>query len=144
MVLRKPDLVAGSVLLFAGSFFGWLAWRDFPDSLGNIPGPAFFPEVLTGLLAAAGAYLIVAAIWGKGLPELRFLSLAGLSTVLILIVLYIGAFAWAGFCLSTVLFVAAMMIVMNVRSPVQLVLVPLTAMVLIWVLFRIYLGVPLP
>jgi hypothetical protein len=144
MVLRKPDLVAGSTLLLAGCFFGGMAWLYFPEGSGDVPGPAFFPEVLCSLFAASGVFLNVKAIRKKGLPSLRLQNLDKLIKVFLLIALYVAVFAWTGFFLSTTLFVAAMLALMNVRNPVQLVLVPLAATVLIWTLFRFYLGVPLP
>jgi putative tricarboxylic transport membrane protein len=144
MVVTKPDLIAGSALFLAGGFFGLWAWRYFPEGSENVPGPAFFPLVLCGLLATAGVYLIAEAIRDKGLPELRLPSLYGLSKILMLTVLYVGIFTPTGFLFSTALFVAAMMFTMNVRSPAQLILVPLSAMALIWFFFQFYLGVPLP
>jgi hypothetical protein len=144
MVLRKPDLIAGSALLLSGIFFGWLAWRDFPEGSGNVPGPAFFPILLSTLLAVAGLYLIVTTIRDGGLPEVCFPSPAGLSKVLFLLVLYVGVFAWTPFSVSTVLFMAAVMAVMHVRSPLQILFFPISATLIIWVLFRFYLGVPLP
>lgn len=144
MTLRKPDLVTGAVLLLAGCSLGWLAWRDFPPGEGNVPGPAFFPEALCALLAAAGIYLILGALRGGGLGDVNFQSLPGVSRSLLLVVLYIAAFNWSGFLVSTVFFMALMMGAMNVRSPVRLVVVPLLTTLLIWVLFRFYLGVPLP
>jgi len=144
MVLRKPDLIAGSALLLSGSFFGWLAWLDFPEGSGNVPGPAFFPILLSTLLAVAGLSLIVTTIRDGGLPGVCFRSPAGLSKVLLLLVLYVVVFAWTAFCVSTVLFMAAVMVVMHVRSPLQIVFFPISATLIIWVLFRFYLGVPLP
>ena len=144
MVVRKPDLIAGILLLSAGCTLGLLAWRTFPAGRGNIPGPAFFPEILCGFLAAGGIFLIVDALRGRGLPEVRFHNLAGLGKVLLLILMYVAAFARIGFCISAVLFMAVMMLAMNIRNYTQLLLVPLTTMLLIWILFRFYLGVPLP
>jgi len=144
MVLRKPDLIAGSALLLSGFFFGWLAWRDFPEGSGNVPGPAFFPILLSTLLAVTGVCLIVKTFKNKGLPELRFRSPLGLSKFLMLILLYVVVFAWTAFCFSTVLFMAAVMVVMNVRSPLHILLFPISATLMTWVFFRFYLGVPLP
>lgn len=85
MISRSKDFWSG--LLFMGIGLGaWLLARDYPMGSATRMGPAYFPSVLGGLLAAIGVVVVTRAFLTPGARVVGFalkpLVLVTASTVL--------------------------------------------------------------
>ena len=103
--LLGGDRLLALLLLVVSLVYGWDALRMNPSLAADVVGPGFFPKIL----AVAGFVLAILHL-ATGRVEARKktntqLELAALAP-LGLLVAYALAFEWAGFSLSTVVFLA--------------------------------------
>lgn len=143
--MSKAETVAGFAFAAVGACMAYVAF-GFPYMLDGVPGPGFLPRwiaaglVGTGLALAARALRprAAAVVWptlaGWGRIALMFCALAVALLVL----------EKAGFLVTTTLFVAAVIFGLGVRSWLTLATVPIVAAVSLYVVFAVWLKVPLP
>ena len=153
-----------------GLFFlllsGWLLWYSL-DAYGRsyikdwTQSPSLFPVIIAGLLAIFGVSLVCQGVREKECAEgkaghigpvvvLLLLSIAYYAALSIIDLPYMGVtlgsmtFVLSTFEVATVVFLAAMMLYLGVRSKLALVLVPLLSSAFLSVMFRTLLRVLLP
>jgi putative tricarboxylic transport membrane protein len=135
------DRVLGLILLAVALTAGGLS-VTIPAGLGTATlSPAFFPQVLAGLLGVAGVWLIVAGrsrvTWGEVLDRRVLLVGAALLA-------YYLSFAYVDFRVGTFLFMAAAMAALGARRPAELLAVPLATALGVFAVFRYGFGTLLP
>ncbi|MGP9724269.1 tripartite tricarboxylate transporter TctB family protein [Corynebacterium sp. AOP40-9SA-29] len=106
------------------------------------PGTAALPRLIGFALAGLGVLLLFNSEKNTFLPEKG----ARLRTVLIVAagIAYTYAMTPLGFMLSTLVFMVVGLLIMGIRSPLRLVLVPVGVSVIVYYLFTAALGVYLP
>lgn len=136
------DRVAGGLLLaLAVSVFAYTF--TFPAPLQPLdPGVTAFPRMVAVLIGVLSLVLLVRPQEGEALPRGRS-TLQVVGTVLLLSV-YAVALDRLGFVITTILFLLAELLLIDVRRPVYLILVPLGLGVGLYYIFRVLLEVPLP
>jgi putative tricarboxylic transport membrane protein len=139
----RRDIASGSVLFLVAALYFIGTW-ELPPGQGE-PGPAFFPVLLSFTLM----FLAVSILW-QGLragheneerahrPPWRPI-LAIVATVL-----YVVLFQVLGFALSTLIYTLSIMLMFRRGRAAFLVTVPIVSTALIYLLFRVGLGVRLP
>lgn len=145
--MRVNDTLVGAGFVAAGALIiaGTL---NYPTMDGGHPGPALFPRILGGLMAAFGGILSMnglrsqtqeawAADWLRGRSLLN--ACAALGGILI----YMAVVDHLGFLPTATIIMAALMMWLRVR-PLTAVLVGLALALGIDLLFGHFLMVPLP
>lgn len=134
------DVLSGSaLLLLAATYF--VAARELPEGRDE-PGPAFFPLLLSIVLAILALALLI-----EGLRASRFERLHDLGRPLLAIglsALYVAAFEKLGFILSTWLYSLAVTSMFRRDRRLLLLTVPTLSTVAIYLLFEIGLGLRFP
>ncbi len=150
------DSIAGFVCLAAS--LGLLAATiGLPGPNLLVPvGPGFYPRIILGVTAVLALALIISDVINHrrktGTPAATDApatpNYALVAATFVIFILYVAALPYAGFRLSTLLFVAALQSTLKPpRSLKQAAIVALTALVttaVVYVLFENYLAVLLP
>lgn len=142
MSTKLGDRVAAGLLLaFAVGIFAYTF--TFPAPAQPLdPGVTAFPRLVLVLIGVLSLVLLVRPQEGEALPR-GWSALQVIGTVLLLCV-YAVTLDSVGFVITTVFFLLAELLLIGVRRPVFLVLVPLGLTVGLYYLFRVFLEVPLP
>ena len=129
------------MLAFAVGVFAYTF--TFPVPVQDLdPGVTAFPRMVTVLIGVLALVLLVRPREGEPLPRGRA-AIRVIVTILFLC-LYAVVMDSIGFVITTVVFLLAELLLIGVRRPVLLVLVPLGVAVGLFYLFRVFLEVPLP
>lgn len=106
------------------------------------PGTAALPLLISGFLVVLGVMLLFNAEFGLFLPEPG----TRLRTALMVVagVIYTFLLTSLGFLLATLSFMVAGLLIMGIRSPLRLVVVPIAVSLAVYYLFTAALGVYLP
>ena len=152
--MKRGDFVAGAIGVTVSGGALYVA-SGFPADVVMKIGPAFFPEMLAGLLLVCSALLMVNAALAKpaatsveGSPPVRGLSLDNGAVRAILTVLAVIAFALAlrpvGFILTSVVFLTAMMAMLGMRKPLLTLAIAVGITGGIYLIFEKLLALSLP
>lgn len=137
------DVVSGAVL-FVVALVYYASTRNLPAGQGE-PGPAFFPILLAFVLGGLGLSILFQGIKKSTErnqePGYGFWK-PGLTIVLTAI--YVVVFPALGFAVSTWLYTLSVTVMFRRDRRLLLVVVPTVSTSLIYLLFRIGLGVRLP
>lgn len=146
--MNKAETVAGSVFVIIGIFIVLEAVK-FPYFVEGVPGPGFLPLWVSGGMISTGLVLVAKGVWPHLAvhEEITWPEAAGWRRV----GLMLGALAVSllmlnvlGFMVVTTLFMAVVVFGLGIRSWWMLATVPLAAAVGLYVLFAVWLRVPLP
>ena len=146
--MNKADTIAGVAFAALGLFMV-LETLKAPYLLEGVPGPAFLPRWIGSALISVGAVIAVNAIrvrvaadariaWPDAVGWRRVALMLGALAVSLLVLEKLG------FLVTTTLFVAVVIFGLGVRSWVMLLSVPLIAAIALYVVFAVWLSVPLP
>ena len=110
--MRTKNIAAGVGFLFFGALYAFLT-SQLPRRLGNVPGPSFFPWVLTWCFLGLSAILLVQGLlveaWHAPKPE-RETSVARRTVAgLLFLAVYLALLPFLGFLLTTPMAFAALM-----------------------------------
>ena len=144
--MNKGEAVSGAVFVAIGGFMLSHA-LGFAYVVDGVPGPGFLPRWIGAGLIATGAVVLVNALRLKVAERAAWPDAAGWRRV----ALMLGALAVAfvalktlGFVVTTALFVAVVIFGLGVRSWIMLTAVPLLAAIGLYLVFAVWLSVPLP
>lgn len=146
--MNKAETVAGSLFVAIGVAMLLQAMK-FPYFVENVPGPGFLPRWIAGGIITAGLALAAKGIWPRLLiaeavawPEAPGWRRVGLMLGALAVSLLL--LKTLGFMLVTALFMAAVVFGLGIRSWLILASVPLASAVALYVIFAVWLLVPLP
>jgi putative tricarboxylic transport membrane protein len=146
--MNRVETAAGVLVLAVGASLLVAASR-FPFLLQGIPGPGFLPLLISFGIIGAGLVLIVAAYRG-GRPEAKAIPWpppSGWARVGLMLAAMTASFLLLealGFVVVTVLFMAVMVYCLGERSWRILATVPLLSAIGLYLVFAVWLRVPLP
>ena len=139
---RLGEMAMAAVLLAIGLFFAWQA-AHLPLGRVGLPGPGFFPLVLG--IALSG--LSVAMLYRAAREDSREVLYLGHRDVLIVLVALAGvayAFEKADTYLTLGAFMAVLLLLVA-RAPLwKIALGVILSMLVVWLAFKVALGVRLP
>ncbi len=139
---KAGDIVSALLLLaFAATMFGLTLGFPAPGQ-ANDPGTAALPRIVAvGLGVLAGLQLLRPGKWEpmpRGRTVLRLIGIVGL------LVVYAIMLETLGFILASTLFLLGAIILAGGRRPLYLVFIPPALSVVLFYVFYVLLGVPLP
>ena len=146
--MNKAETVAGAVFVAIGALI-LLESIKFPYFVEGVPGPGFLPRWIsfgiigTGLVLTAKGIrprlaLLEAIQWPEAAGWRRVRLMLGALAVSLLLL------EWLGFLVTTTLFMAVVVFGLGVRSWRMLASVPLVSAIGLYVIFAVWLRVPLP
>ena len=147
--MNKAETVAGSLFVAIGALL-LLESIKLPYFVEAVPGPGFLPLWISFGIMGAGLVLAVKGIRpGLVTPEegITWPEAAGWRRVGLILGALAGSLLlleWLGFLVTTTLFMAVVVFGLGVRSWRILAAVPLGAAVGLYVIFAVWLRVPLP
>jgi putative tricarboxylic transport membrane protein len=132
-----------AIVLLALAVGMFLYTFTFPGTLQPTdPGTAAFPRILAVALGVLAVLLFLSPREAKLLPERAgTFPMVGIVVATVLYALVLPLF---GFLVSTALYLIGALLLMGVRRPVYLAVVPLALSVVLFGLFGLLLEVPLP
>ena len=146
--MNKAEAASGAAFVAIGAAMMFHAWR-MPYLLEGVPGPGFLPRWIAFGLMAVGVIIIVKAVRPvlAATEPVAWPDAGGWRRV----GLMIGALAAAlivlntlGFLVTTTAFVAVVIYGLGIRSWRMLATVPLGAACGLYLVFAVWLNVPLP
>jgi len=144
--MHKAEVIAGALVLAFGAALLAGAMR-FPFFLDGVPGPGFLPLLISFGVAASGIVLITGGIRGSIRENPRWAAAAGWRRVGYMLAAMTVSFLLLellGFLIVTTLFMAAMIYALGERSWRMLATVPVLSAIALYVVFAVWLRVPLP
>ncbi len=146
--MKVPDIAAGSIGAAIGAYVLIQGAKMPVDHIMKI-GPSFFPSLLAILLIVFSAYLALKGALSKesgGYERIDFGSF-GIWRAIIALALS-AAYAFflkrLGFIPTSILFIAAIMILLGNKKPLVIVLVSIGATAGVYLVFSILLVISLP
>ena len=112
MFLARRNAVVGVVLLTLGIVYGLLTASLPNRSLPDIPGPSFFPWLITGAFVVLSGALLISAFIGSDNDSTEPIVDSNTKLrmfALIWIVVYFSVLPYAGFLVASAPFFAGMM-----------------------------------
>ena len=144
--MHKAETLAGVVVLAIGALLLNEA-RKLPYLLEEVPGPGFLPLWISFGILIAGTLVVLNALRGRSVKPVEWPSGWGIRQVSVLL----GALALAllllqklGFFITTAAFMLVVIYSLGVRSWLTLVIAPVAAAGVLYLVFAVWLGVPLP
>ena len=146
--MEKAEAAAGFLILTVGALL-LIAAYQLPYMVEDVPGPGFLPLWVSFGILASGGVVTVSALRGRLRPGEPIawpdmlgwrqvgVMLAALACALIL-------FDDLGFVITTTAFMTIVIFSLGVRSWVTLVTAPIAAAGILYAVFALWLGVPLP
>ena len=131
------------VLIALGSFYEGV---KLPFGRTNAPGAGFFPAILAALLAVVALAGLIAALRGGGKQEGEESQLVWKKIILTVtaLVAFAFIFEFVGYLVTTFLFVAFLLRIVERKSWAQAGAVALSASLVSYIIFGLLLGAPLP
>lgn len=143
--MRRRNLIAALVLLALGAGYGILTTQLPVRSLPDTPGPPFFPWIITIVILALSATLLIQGLVGSDGPvPPRAAGRQRAIWALGVFVVYLAALPGLGFILATAPFFAVLMVLFGEARPLRVAVGAIVATVLLYLLFRHGFGVFLP
>ncbi len=134
-------IVAGILLALAVGMFAYTL--TFPGTLQPTdPGTAAFPRILAVALGVLALALLLRPDEVSLLPERA--GAFPMVGIIVLTAVYAAVLPILGFLISTIAYLAGALLLMKVRKPVYLVVVPIIVSITLFALFGLLLEVPLP
>jgi len=103
--MAKVNIISAFVLLFIAGYVMWVT-RSYPPQKMTL-GPAFFPKLVSGFLAAFSLGILLMAFLKGGKEENPSTPRRALIMALVCLGIYIFALPWIGFLFSTPPFLIA-------------------------------------
>jgi putative tricarboxylic transport membrane protein len=133
-------------LVFAGfAVFSFYEAGKLPFGRTSVPGAGFFPTVLAMLLAMVSLIGLIAALRGNGSDQNQEpLFWRKMLLTLAALLAFAAIFEFAGYVVTTFLFVMFLLRAVERKSWTQAGAVALSASLVSYILFGLLLGAPLP
>lgn len=146
--MRRANVFISIVLIVFSGFYAYLITglpkREIPYTLGA----DFMPWVLTiCLLFLASVLLLRGLFFGReerGEVSMSLKEVAGILSLLAIIVVYIEAMIYFGYLFITPLFIATMMLISGSRKVREIILFSIGIALAVYLFFHRFFDVPLP
>ena len=137
---RIQDLVIGVIALAVGVFL-FLQTNEFPEITRN------FSRIILIILIAIGAVLIITSIINGKKPGPEEVSLKEFKNPMLaflIIIVYVVMMEYIGFFVASAICIPALMLFMGQRKPIPMIATTAGALLFVYVLFVMQLGLRLP
>ena len=146
--MEKAETAAGVFILIIGAVLLGAAYQ-LPYMVENVPGPGFLPLWVSLGILVSGAVVTVKALRGRLRPgePIEWPDLPGwrqVGVMLAALALGLVLFDDLGFVITTTAFMTIVIFSLGVRSWVTLITAPIAAAAILYAIFALWLGVPLP
>ena len=142
----KTGNYIAALILYILALSVWFLTRSFPVEMGNIPGPAFFPRAIAGVLVVLITLMLLDNRRAKNEPLFDFDS-PGFRRAMMMLVLttvYVLAVGYIGFLILTPICLFAMMWLMERGFFLVKAFAALVSTGALYLVFEVLLVVPLP
>jgi putative tricarboxylic transport membrane protein len=146
--MEKAETAGGLLILTIGVVL-LIAAYQLPYMVEHVPGPGFVPLWLSFGILASGAVVTAKAMRGRLRPgePIEWPDRPGwrqVGVMLAALALALVLFDSLGFVITTTAFMTAVIFSLGVRSWVTLITAPIAAAAILYAVFAVWLGVPLP
>lgn len=144
--MSRVETAAGAIVLAIGIAL-LVGAAQFEFFIKGVPGPGFLPLFIASGITAAGVVLIAQAVRHPRKSAVQWPPMSGWTRVALMLVTMAASF-WLldalGFVVVTALFMAVMVYCLGERSWRILSTVPVLSAVGLYLVFAVWLRVPLP
>lgn len=146
--MKTGTWIAGLLLLLLASGI-WILSASFPPSdIGNTPGPALFPRLVAVMLVVLTVLMWLESVRRDDDSKLFNWANPGMvrnGQLLVLSIAYCGLLGYVGFLVLTPICLLIMMLLMQRRGMLGwMIFSSLAATAAIYLVFQVFLDVPLP
>lgn len=144
--MARRNMIAAVALLALGIVYGYLAVQLPERSQSNIPGPAFFPYLITVVLIGLSVALLVQGIRGPWREPLELDLSERIPAIVALVVfaVYIAALPRLGFEVASIPFAGVMIWLYGGRNRLLVAAGAVALPLFLSLLFREAFRIPLP
>ncbi len=145
--MHKAETVAGLVVVAIGALL-MIESSKLPYLVESVPGPGFLPLWIAAGILVTGAVVLFNALRGRAAgPAIEWPSAWGrrqFGVLLGALALALLVFTKLGFFITTTFFMGVVIFSLGVRSWPTLLIAPLASAGILYLVFAVWLGVPLP
>lgn len=144
--MKTGNYVAACFFVLLGALV-WGLTKDFPTETGNIPGPAFFPRLLVVVLEILVVMMLLESRRHQVDESIMNVKSPGFQRAMVLLgvsVVYTFLLNFVGFLLLTPICLFLMMLIMEKGRYVLKSVASVSATILLYLVFEVFLTVPLP
>ncbi len=147
------NMITGLIATLIGIAYGWSAWTLPRASFGNPTGHLVYPVILGILMTVLGLALVIKELLAKGPKDAKDSPTIGKMTrhgkeiglAIGASIIYALLFEPLGYVLSTIVYLGAVLFLVNGRVKVaRTVIVAVAFSIGVYILFSILLGIQLP
>ena len=152
--MRMKNIAAGLGFLVFGAVYASLTAQLPLRTVGNVPGPSFFPWVLTWCFLGLSCVLLIQGLMApahtpstpkqNSAPESQKRTLRRQAMGLILLAIYLALLPFLGFLLATPLFFGALMWTAGERRPIPILGWGVGIPLFLYLMFDRLFSVPIP
>ncbi|MBW1667435.1 MAG: tripartite tricarboxylate transporter TctB family protein [Deltaproteobacteria bacterium] len=146
--MKKANIIISAILIAFCSFFAFLTARLPQRNLPNTLGIDFMPWTLFIILFSLSLILLLKSVFTKSKPKqgqgITVREVGGVIFLTLLVYLYVRVMSYAGFLMTTPLFIAVLMLSSGARKWKGIVAVSVLATVGIYFFFQKVFQVQLP
>ena len=146
--MGRANIFISIVLIVFAGFYGYLITRLPKREIPYTLGADFMPWVLTVCLVFLASVLLLRNLFlgreERGGVSISLKEVAGILSLLAIIVVYIEAMIYFGYLFITPLFIIAMMLISGSRSLRELILFSIGITLAVYLFFYRFFDVPLP
>lgn len=139
----KAANIGSAFFMIALSIVVIITSSAFPEA-SNEPGAAFFPRLVSGLAIVLAVILVFQNLKVKTSTPIQWNHFSKVIGAALLLVLYLFGFLYIGYVVSTVIILFLMIRLLGSKKYVKNGLVSITFTVIVFLVFGLFLEVPLP
>jgi hypothetical protein len=146
--MGRANIFVSIVLIVFAGFYGYLITRLPTREIPYTLGADFMPWVLTVCLVFLSSVLLLRSLFHRreerGGVSISLKEVAGILSLLAIIVVYIEAMIYLGYLFITPLFIGALMLISGSRSLRELIFFSIGITLAVYLFFYRFFDVPLP
>jgi hypothetical protein len=146
--MGRINIFVSIVLIVFAGFYGYLITRLPKRDLPYTLGADFMPWVLTVCLVFLASLLLIRGVFfrreERGGVSMSLKEVAGILSLLAIIVIYIKAMVYFGYLFITPLFIIAMMLISGSRRLTEIIVFSIGITLAVYLFFHRFFDVPLP
>ena len=147
--MARSNYVIGAITVVGGALIMKESYRLSIAMTSNGPGPGFWPFILGALMVLVAAILFINTFINRKEFSQKLIPLTKSGNVRAYITMgvtavYCALFDVLGFYLATILYLPAIMVILGMRKPKNLILTTAGIMVSIYIIFNICLSTVFP
>jgi hypothetical protein len=143
--MKKGNIISSIICILIGIFIIY-ATKDYPQGLQGVPGPAFFPRILSCVVIGLSILLLIKTYVKKDGRKISIFDKDSIKVYVTIgfLLAYLIILDLIGFIISTPIFLFGLIFFYVRKNPLKNAVVALVVTFIVYGIFKVLLSVPLP